>query len=236
MARRRFTVGTQYVYKEQIYIVRELLVSERISVENLSFGGRVVMSQNELSEAWARGEIVFEVHGPQTRKLQDSPLATAYKIADFQRLPPKGRDEAWRRYQILLPILAHPRWERTREFIANHAASLKPSPKPDDSSTLTIKNPRKGKTIGQATSRSSIEQWLYAFIESGYDSSQPRSGGESLPQVRGLADAARQDNHVPPHSRERERLYFAAPDEQVRNAGRESGLPWTEAHMDFGAC
>jgi len=127
------------------------------------------MSQKELSEVWARGEIVFEVRGPQTQKPQDSPLATAYKIADFQRLPPKGRDEAWRRYQILLPILARPRWERTREFIANHAASLKPGPKPDASSTTPIKNPRKGKTIGQATSRSSIEQWLYSFIESGYD-------------------------------------------------------------------
>src|SRR6266851_1350610 len=169
MARRRFTVGTQYTYQKQVYVVREMLVNRRISVENLSFGGRGVMSQNELTEVWARGEIVFEVHGPQTRKLQDSPLATAYKIADFQRLPPKGRDEAWRKYQILLPILVRPRWERTREFIANYAASLKPSPKPDASSTTPIKNPRKGKKIGQATSRSSIEKWLYAFVESGYD-------------------------------------------------------------------
>src|SRR6266566_6715772 len=148
MARRRFTVGTRYIYKEQVYVVREMLVNGGISVENLSYGGRVVMTQNELGEIWARGEITFEVSGPQTRKLQDSPLATAYKIADFQRLPPKGRDEAWRRYQILLPILARPRWERTREFIANHATSLNPNPKTDASSPIPIKkNPRKGKTI-----------------------------------------------------------------------------------------
>lgn len=170
MARRRFTVGTQYISNKQVYVVREMLVNGGISVENLSFGGRVVMTQDDLGEIWARGEITFEVSGPQTKKLQDSPLATAYKITDFQRLPSRGRDEAWRRYQILLPILARPRWERTREFIENHAKSLNPDPKPDDSSITPIKkNPRKGKTIGQATGRSSIEQWLYAFIESGYD-------------------------------------------------------------------
>ena len=170
MARRRFTVGTRYLYKAQVYIVREMLVNGGISVENLSFGGRVVMTQQDLGEIWARGEITFEVSGPQTRKLQDSPLATAYKITDFQQLPPRGRDEAWRKYQILLPILARPRRERTREFIENYAGSLNPSPKPDASSTASVKkNPRKGKTIGQATSRSSIEQWLYSFIESGYD-------------------------------------------------------------------
>ncbi len=170
MARRRFTVGTRYVYKEQVFVVREMLVNGGVSVENLSFGGRVVRTQDELGEIWAQGEITFEVSGPQTKKLPDSPLATAYKIADFQRLPARGRAEAWRRYQILLPILEHPRWERTREFINKYAASLNPAPKPDASSPTPIKkNPRKGKTIGQATSRSSIEQWLYSFIESGYD-------------------------------------------------------------------
>src|SRR5712691_9156814 len=149
MARRRFTVGTRYVYKEQVFVVREMLVNGGVSVENLSFGGRVIMKQDELGEIWARGEITFEVSGPQTKKLQDSPLATAYKIADFQQLPPKGRDEAWRRYQILLPILARPRWERTREFIDNHAKSLNPDPNPDVSSTSpNKKNPRKGKAIG----------------------------------------------------------------------------------------
>src|SRR5947209_5326287 len=124
MARRRFTVGTQYMYNEQVYVVREMLVNGGVSVENLSFGGRVVMTQDELGEIWARGEITFEVSGPQTKKLQDSPLATAYKIADFQKLPSRGRDETWRKYQILLPILARPRWERTREIIDKYATSL----------------------------------------------------------------------------------------------------------------
>src|SRR5207244_441825 len=134
-----------YIYQKQVYIVRELLVNDRVSVENLSFGGRVIMSQAELSEAWAQNHIVFEVHGPQTQKHPDSPLATAYKITDFQQLPSKERDEAWRRYQILLPILALPQWERTRKFIANHAASLKANSNSDTSSTNASKNPRKGK-------------------------------------------------------------------------------------------
>jgi putative transposase len=169
MARRRFTVGTQYTYNKQVYIVREMLINLRVSVENLSFGGRVVMSQAELTDAWARGEIVFEVHGPQTQKLRDSPLATAYKIADFKRLPPRGRDEAWRRYQILLPILKLPPVERTRKFMDDYAASLTSISSAEVPPPGSKKNPRKEKTIGTATSRSSIEQWMYFFIESGYD-------------------------------------------------------------------
>lgn len=169
MAQRRFTVGTRYKYGEEIYIVRELLVEDKVLVENLSFAGRVVRTQIELSEAWAQGKIIFEGHGRQMQKPQGSLLATEYKIADFQRLPISGQDEAWRRYQILLPILRLSPKERTREFMNNYALSLATNSNSSISSSSTTKNWRKGKTIGQAISRSSIELWLQFFLESGYD-------------------------------------------------------------------
>jgi len=146
-----------------------MLVNDSFLIENLSFGGRIVMSLYELTEIWARGEITFEVHGPQTQKHRDSPLATAYKIADFKQLPPRGRDEAWRRYQILLPILKLPLEKRTRTYMDDYATSLTSTSSSEVPFSDSQKNPRKGKKIGQATSRSSIEQWLYTFIESGYD-------------------------------------------------------------------
>src|SRR5450755_4820406 len=97
MARSYFTVGTRYKCNGEVFIVRELLIDGKLNVENQSFGGLTRTTQSELCEAWARGEIAFEVHGQNTRKSADIPLITEFTIADFERLPAKWRDEARRR-------------------------------------------------------------------------------------------------------------------------------------------
>ena len=94
MARMRFTLGARYLLQGQVYLVRQVLVDSQLVVENQSFGGQVIVTQDDLCAAWARGELRFEVHGPNTRRSSDSPIATAYTFADFQHLPPKLRDEA----------------------------------------------------------------------------------------------------------------------------------------------
>lgn len=163
MARMRFTLGTRYLLQGQVYLVRQVLVDRRLVVENQSFGGQATVTQDDLCEAWARGDLRFEVHGPNTRHSSDSPIATTYTFADFQHLPPKLRDEAWRRYQLIRPLLLLPLKERTRQAIAAHAARI--------SKHAAGGAPASGKraAVGEAVSRTSLERWMTAFIRSGYD-------------------------------------------------------------------
>ncbi|GHO75240.1 hypothetical protein KSD_30110 [Ktedonobacter sp. SOSP1-85] len=170
MARLHFTVGTRYLYNGQVYVISELLLDNKIVAKNQSFPGSVTLTQEELTELWMREEIRFEVHGRYVKKEPNAPLSVEYTIADFQQLPSSRRDEAKRRYEIIRPLLDIPPEERTRTYLEEYASKLASrqeaqplplgSPKPP---------PRKGKHIGQAVGRSSIEMWLRAFVESGYD-------------------------------------------------------------------
>jgi putative transposase len=165
MSRMRFTLGTRYVLQGQVYIVRQVLVDNRLLVENQSFGGQFTVTQEELCAAWARDELRFEVHGPNTRPRSESPLATSYTFADFQHLSVKLRNEAWRRYQCIRPLLLLPPAERTRQAIAMHAAALRAEiPCPDGPSSG-----KKRSAVGEAISRTSLERWMTAFVRSGYD-------------------------------------------------------------------
>ncbi len=131
MARSRFTIGTRYKRNGEVFIVRELLVDGKLSVENQSFGGLAQTTQDELCKAWARGEIAFEIHGPNTRKPRDVPLVTEFSIADFEKLPAKWRGEARRRLDLIRPLLKLPPGECTNEYIEEYVASLKDGQKKD---------------------------------------------------------------------------------------------------------
>lgn len=185
MARSRFTIGTRYKRNEEVFLVRELLVDDKLSVENQSFGGLFHTTQDELCQAWARGEIEFEIHGPNTRKPRDVPLVTEFSIADFERLPAKWRGEARRRLDLIRPLLKLPLEECTNEYIEEYVASLKKGQEKDlqkgQQSSLPAqsdstnapkqrKNGRKkGQQVGQALSRASIRMWMNDFLDSGCD-------------------------------------------------------------------
>jgi putative transposase len=181
MARSRFTVGTRYKRNEEVFIVRELLVDGKLSVENQSFGGLFHTTQDDLSKAWACGEIAFEIHGPNTRKPRDIPLITEFTVADFERLPAKWRDEARRRLDLIRPLLELPPEERTNEYIEKYVeGKKKDQPKGQEASLPAQpasanapkqrKNGRKKKQrIGQALSRASIRMWMNDFLDSGCD-------------------------------------------------------------------
>jgi len=163
MARVRFTPGTRYVFHGQEYRVRQALSSGQLLVDNQSSGEQATVALTDLSAAWAGGALQFEVCGSNVQRGTAHPLATAYTYADFQQLPARYRDEAWRRYRLLLPLLALPPHARTRSAVAAQAAAL-PAP-PDDRPT----GRRTRAALGQAVSRGSLERWLQAFVASGSD-------------------------------------------------------------------
>lgn len=181
MARSRFTVGTRYKYNGEVFIVHELLLDGKLSVENQSFGGLSRTTQDELSKAWARGEIAFEVHGPNTRKPRDIPFVTEFTVADFKRLPAKWRDEARRRLDLIRPLLLLPPEERTNGYIEKYVEGKKQEQQKDKKASQPAqpdmanapkqrKNGRKkGQQMGQALSRASIRMWMSDFLDSGCD-------------------------------------------------------------------
>ncbi len=156
MARLRFTVGTRYLHNNQVYIINELLLGNKFLAKNESFGGSVTLTQEELTELWARGEIRFEVYGRYVKAEPNTPLSVEYTIADFQQLPSSRRDEARRRYEIIRPLLDLPPEERTREYLKEYARTLALTQKAQSLPLGSPKNPRrKDKHIGQAVGRSS---------------------------------------------------------------------------------
>src|SRR5260370_2253951 len=185
MARSRFTVGTRYKRNGEVFLVRELLVDGKLSVENQSFGGLAHTTQDELCQAWARGEIAFEIRGPNTRKPRDVPLVTEFSIADFERLPAKWRGEARRRLDLIRPLLKLPPGECTNEYIQEYVDSLKDGQKKDQQKGQGASLPaqpdpanapkqrkngrKKDQRMGQALSRTSIRNWMNDFLDSGCD-------------------------------------------------------------------
>ena len=185
MARSRFTVGTRYKYNGEVFIVHELLLDGKLSVENQSFGGLSRTTQDELSKTWARGEIAFEIHGPNTRKPRDVPIVTEFTVADFERLPAKWRDEARRRLDLIRPLLQLPLGECTNEYIEEYVDSLKDGQKKDQQKGRGASLPaqpdsanapkqrkngrKKDQRMGQALSRASIRNWINDFLDSGCD-------------------------------------------------------------------
>jgi putative transposase len=162
MARLRFAVGVRYLRQGQVYCIVQLLLEHRVLVENQSFGGQMTVPMDELYTAWAAGDLRFEVRGVHAQQSPDHPIATAYTFADFQHLPRRQRDEAWRRYQLLLPLLQRPPHERTKSAIDAYVQDLQAAqPDPDPGA--------KADALGAACSRASLERWLARFIESGSD-------------------------------------------------------------------
>ncbi|MEA2574744.1 MAG: putative transposase [Chloroflexia bacterium] len=176
MARLRFAAGTRYQFNEQVYIVRGNLADGRLDVENQSFGGREQVSIDELNEAWANGTLRFEVSGNLARTSPDRPIATEYSLSDLQALPAEVRDEAWRRYRLILPLLRLRPEERTRDAIAAYASqqieqqSVESALLPHEQADLARRRQHGLRTnVGHALSRASIERWLRAFERSGQD-------------------------------------------------------------------
>jgi putative transposase len=162
MGRIRLLPGTRYLLHDQVFLIRQVLVAGDLLVENQSFGGQQHLPMDDLCAAWARGDLRFEVHGPHTTSASATTLATSYTFADFQQLPERYRDEAWRRYQLIRPLLHWTPEERTRAALDAYVATLR-----ERQATAPPRQHRAA--LGQALSRASLQRWLHAFLDSGAD-------------------------------------------------------------------
>jgi hypothetical protein len=157
MGQLHLATGTRYEREGRAYVVLQVLQDGRLRVEDQTVGGQMVATRAELTAAWARGLLRFEVRGPGTTARGEATLPTGYTIADFHVLPEAERAEAWRRYAVIRPLLGWPAGARTRRAIAQHLAERSREQGPD-----------LGAGPG-AVSRTSVERYLRAFEASGGD-------------------------------------------------------------------
>ncbi len=155
MARVRFTPGTGYLLRGRVYLVRGVLAQDQVLVEDRSFGGETAVAREGLLAAWDRGELRFELQDSRQRAGPREPPTTGHAIADLGGLPEKQRDEAWRRYRLILPLLKLPECKRTRRATEAYAATLRPVPSEPGSGRRTRS------AVGSAVSRTSLDRWLH---------------------------------------------------------------------------
>jgi putative transposase len=216
MARITLRPGVRYLLKGQVYLIKKRLHQGRLLVENQTFpradGAEDVATDDELYAAFARGVLRFQVLGRYARHNDEQPLATEHTIADLGDLPEGLRDEVWRRYQLILPLLRLRPEERTDAFWDQYLTELKRAARragPQEGAarsygkTGTMQGsrrsgetgatgaghalPTRGTWKGKAASRRTIARWLRLFSDSGGDllSLVPESGGEKR---RGLEE------------------------------------------------
>jgi putative transposase len=124
MARLNFSVGTRFLWLGHVYVVRDILLEDKVRIEDRSFGGLEVKTLAELYDAWGRGELRFELIGRNTRKTGSDPVPTAYTFADFGVLPAHQKKEAYRRYQLIQPLLKLDPHERSKEALEKYAGAV----------------------------------------------------------------------------------------------------------------
>ncbi len=92
-----FVEGTRYLLKGEVYRVLQVLPGGWLLVRGEDFGREIAVALDELCSAWGRGELRFAVRGSDSREAPSRLPATSHGIIDLGSLPPKQRDEAWRR-------------------------------------------------------------------------------------------------------------------------------------------
>ncbi|MBL8078937.1 MAG: transposase [Anaerolineales bacterium] len=159
MARMKFIDGARFKWADQVFWVKKTLLDQKLLLENETNGGEVQAEIDTLQTALYNGELCFEIPDGLAHTDEKSKFATEFTIADFESLPPKHQEEAFRRYQLILPLLKMPREERTRQAIVRYLNSL-----PVDA----VSNGKRQK-LGMAKSRASLERWLNDFENGNYD-------------------------------------------------------------------
>ncbi|MFT3895287.1 MAG: hypothetical protein QM730_26990 [Anaerolineales bacterium] len=158
----RFTPETRFLWKGTVYLVKEALENDKVLLLNQSSGGQQVTAISDLLRDLYAGELRFEVFGKIAKRDPNVSIATKYTIADFDVLLEKYRKEAYRRYELILPLLKLPPEERTRKTIEEYVKTL-------HEESVTYEKTRKRGPVGTAKSRASIERYLRDFEESDYD-------------------------------------------------------------------
>lgn len=155
MARIQVKEGTRYVFKKQIYRVKQALVDNRYLVENLSNSGEDIINHEDLVIAWSKGALQFEVIGTNATQDAETSLKTHYTNDDLADLPKSVQEEAWRRYHLVLAVYRYYRIETVQMLSRRQIAIYVANTEQPDS--------QPGTSVG------TIERYMQSFVDSGGD-------------------------------------------------------------------
>lgn len=154
MTRIQVKVGTRYLFQKQIYNVKQLLADNCYRIENLHTGEESVISYSDILTTWSNGELRFEVTGSNAVPDTEAPLKTRFKDDDLADLPETVREEAWRRYHLVLAVYRYYQLEPTQMLSRREIETF-------------VSNT--GQTSEPKASRGSLERYMQSFVNSGGD-------------------------------------------------------------------
>lgn len=184
----RFIKGSRFHFNHQVFLVEQELTENKLLLRSITTGSVEAVPREELERAWADGKLSFATTGKNTVTSSQDPQMREYATPDLSVLPPDQRNEAVRRYNLILPLLRLRPSERTDAYLESYADSLfrresnrthvprahtESSCISDgvevDASKFRKGGRRKGDKLGTADSARSLRRWLSDFSRSGGD-------------------------------------------------------------------
>jgi putative transposase len=112
-----FEPGVEYVLKGVGYRVLKLLSEDQVLVKNLMTKGEKAEKIGDLRKEWHEYHLAFGLHGRNLREEEGCIVKTSYEFGDLDFLDHDLAQEAWDRYQLILPLLELHPVERTDDHI-----------------------------------------------------------------------------------------------------------------------
>lgn len=180
MSTERFSTGKQFIWKDIIYEVRQLLPSSQLNIENSVTGEIRTVTFVELLEALFNHQLWFLK--PSQKGVQPPP---AY--IDLGNVPPKLRQIAEYRLSVIQPLLEIPRERRTLTIIQERVRDVKFAQEMKEMEEIQ-------RSSLEAVGKSSIYKWIKMYTESGEDiraliPNVHRQGGRSKRRLQSETEA-----------------------------------------------
>src|SRR5438034_4224423 len=112
-----FEPGVEYMLKGVGYCVLKLLSEDQVLVKNLMTKGEKAEKIGDLRREWHEYRLAFGLHGRNLREEEGSIVKTSYEFGGLDFLDHDLAQEAWDRYQLILPLLELHSVERTDDNI-----------------------------------------------------------------------------------------------------------------------
>lgn len=163
MSRIQIKAGTRYVTQGDIYLIQKRLADRHYRIENLSTGETTLLSHDDLLQAWANGDLRFEITSANARRDTEVPLNTRYQEDDLTDLADHIQSETWRRYHLVLDLCAFASLP-TFQMLSRSEIEAFVTAQGWQDRPASVRS-----RIGEAVSTGSIERYLQAFVDSGGD-------------------------------------------------------------------
>ncbi|MBX3060838.1 MAG: transposase [Anaerolineae bacterium] len=165
MSIQRFITGKRFVWGEASYVVVRVLPDNRINIENLRDGDVMAVPLAELADALFAGQLYFAVKDEATIKKE---ILTHFAYTDIGDCSPRLQAIVRYRFWVIEPLVRRgnkrtkadvvARVEEVRNMVAQGRVPV----------TLTYGRTNEH-TIRTNLSKPSVDRWIHAYINSGYD-------------------------------------------------------------------